>query len=202
MTPDRDEQEAVARLQRGDISGLEVLVRRYQAPALRAAVLVCRDAALAEDLVQAAFVRAYERIGQFDARRPFGPWFIRGVVNDALKAVTRHRQVPLDPAALETPAPPGDDPEARLAAAETREAIWAVLDELTPPQRAAIVLRYYADLSDAEIAQMLDCPPGTVRRRMHDARRRLRQLLPAWLRPPGLDLAAAKGDADAPATDP
>jgi RNA polymerase sigma-70 factor (ECF subfamily) len=202
MTPDIDEQEAVARLQRGDIGGLELLVRRYQEPALRAAVLVCRDAALAEDLVQAAFVRAYERIGQFDARRPFGPWFIRGVVNDALKAVTRRRQVPLDPAGLETPAPPGDDPEARLAAAETREAVWAVLDELTPPQRAAIVLRYYADLSDAEIAQMLDCPPGTVRRRLHDARRRLRRLLPAWLRPPGLDLAAAKGDADAPVTDP
>jgi RNA polymerase sigma-70 factor (ECF subfamily) len=202
MTPDIDEQEAVARLQRGDIGGLELLVRRYQEPALRAAVLVCRDAALAEDLVQAGFVRAYERIGQFDARRPFGPWFIRGVVNDALKAVTRRRQVPLDPAGLETPAPPGDDPEARLAAAETREAVWAVLDELTPPQRAAIVLRYYADLSDAEIAQMLDCPPGTVRRRLHDARRRLRRLLPAWLRPPGLDLAAAKGDADAPVTDP
>jgi RNA polymerase sigma-70 factor (ECF subfamily) len=202
MTPDIDEQEAVARLQRGDIGGLELLVRRYQEPALRAAVLVCRDAALAEDLVQAAFVRAYERIGQFDARRPFGPWFIRGVVNDALKAVTRRRQVPLDPAGLETPAAPGDDPEARLAAAETREAVWAVLDELTPPQRAAIVLRYYADLSDAEIAQMLDCPPGTVRRRLHDARRRLRRLLPAWLRPPGLDLAAAKGDADAPVTDP
>jgi RNA polymerase sigma-70 factor (ECF subfamily) len=202
MTPDIDEQEAVARLQRGDIGGLELLVRRYQEPALRAAVLVCRDAALAEDLVQAAFVRAYERIGQFDARRPFGPWFIRGVVNDALKAVTRRRQVPLDPAGLETPAPPGDDPEARLAAAETREAVWAVLDELTPPQRAAIVLRYYADLSDAEIAQMLECPPGTVRRRLHDARRRLRRLLPAWLRPPGLDLAAAKGDADAPVTDP
>ena len=96
-----DEQEAVARLQRGDISGLEPLVRRYQEPALHAAVLVCRDGALAEDLVQAAFVRAYERIGQFDARRPFGPWFIRSVVNDALKAVTRRRQVPLDPAWLD-----------------------------------------------------------------------------------------------------
>jgi RNA polymerase sigma-70 factor, ECF subfamily len=202
MTPNMDEQEAVARLQRGDIGGLELLVRRYQEPALRAAVLVCRDAALAEDLVQAAFVRAYQRSGQFDARRPFGPWFIRGVVNDALKAVTRRRQVSLNPAELEIRAPPGDDPEARLAAAETREAVWAVLDELTPPQRAAIVLRYYADLSDAEIARMLDCPPGTVRRRLHDARRRLRHLLPAWLRPPGRDLVAAKGDADAPVTDP
>lgn len=200
------EEEAVARLQRGDISGLEPLVRRYQEPALHAAVLVCRDAALAEDLVQAAFVRAYERIGQFDARRPFGPWFIRSVVNDALKAVTRQRQVPLDPAWLETPAPVADSPEARLAAAETREAIWAVLDQLSPPQRAAIVLRYYADLNDAEIARMLDCPPGTVRRRLHNARRRLRQLLPAWLRPPGMDqaarVAAAKGDADAPIADP
>ena len=201
-----DEQEAVARLQRGDIGGLETLVRLYQEPALHAAVLVCRDAALAEDLVQAAFVRAYERSAQFDTRRPFGPWFIRSVVNDALKAVTRRRQVPLDPAWLSTPAPAADNPEARLAAAETREAIWAVLDQLSPPQRAAIVLRYYADLNDAEIAHMLDCPPGTVRRRLHGARQRLRQLLPAWLRPAGMDPAArgaaAKGDADAPVADP
>jgi RNA polymerase sigma-70 factor (ECF subfamily) len=200
------EQEAVARLQRGDIGGLETLVRLYQEPALHAAVLVCRDAALAEDLVQAAFVRAYERIGQFDARRAFGPWFIRSVVNDALKAVTRQRQVPLDPAWMDTPAPATDSPEALLAAAETREAIWAVVDQLSPPQRAAIVLRYYAGLNDAEIAQMLDCPPGTVRRRLHDARRRLRQLLPAWLRPAEVDqaarVAAGKGDADAPVTDP
>jgi RNA polymerase sigma-70 factor, ECF subfamily len=179
------EHEAVARLQQGDIAGLDTLVRLHQQPALYAAFLVCRDQAQAEDLVQSAFVRVYERIAQFDANRPFGPWFIRSVVNDALKVVSRNRQVPLDPAWDATPAPPTDDPEAHLLAAETREAVWALLDRLSPEQRAAVVLRYYCDLSDAEVAARLVVPPGTVRRRLHDARQRLRQLLPAWLRPIG-----------------
>ena len=81
-----EEQKAIARLKRGDISGLEALVRKYQVQAVRAAYLIIRDRALAEDIVQAAFLRAYERIGQFDAGRPFGPWFLRSVVNDAVKA--------------------------------------------------------------------------------------------------------------------
>jgi RNA polymerase sigma-70 factor, ECF subfamily len=178
------EDEAVARLQRGDISGLEALVHLYQRPALRAAVLVCRDPATAEDLVQAAFVRAYERIGQFDASRRFGPWFIRSVVNDALKAGRRHESS-LEGVEWQPAAPPEDDPAALLVAAETRAAIWGTLDQLTADQRAAIVLRYYCDLTDAQVARLLDLPPGTVRRRLHDARRRLRSLLPAWLRAAG-----------------
>jgi RNA polymerase sigma-70 factor (ECF subfamily) len=179
------EREALARLKQGDIRGLEALVERYQQPALRAAVLVCRDVALAEDLVQSAFLRVFERIDQYDPRRPFGPWFIRVVVNDALKAVTRRRTESLDPAAWEPAAPDAEGPEARLEAAETREAIWAVVEQLSPGQRAAVVLRYYADLDDAEVAQLLAVPPGTARRRLHDARQRLRRMLPAWLRPAG-----------------
>ncbi len=62
-----------------------MLVRRHQVEALRVAVLITRDRALAEDIVQAAFLRAYERIDQFDADRPFAPWFLRGVVRDAVK---------------------------------------------------------------------------------------------------------------------
>lgn len=180
------DSDAIERLQRGDISGLEHLVRQYQATALQAAFLTTRDYALAEDIVQAAFVRAYERIGQFDARRPFGPWFLRSVVNDALMAVTRRRTVSLDAQAEYAPEQfPSLDPglDTRLEAAETKEAIWTALEQLSPGQRAAIVLRYYGDQSDAEMAAALDCPPGTVRRRLHDARLRLRQLLPAWVRP-------------------
>ena len=57
--------------------------------AIRAAYLIVRDRALAEDLVQTAFLRAYDRIGQFDPSRPFAPWFLRSVVNDAVKAAMR-----------------------------------------------------------------------------------------------------------------
>src|SRR5712692_3502470 len=92
-----DEPEAISRLKRGDIGGLEWLVLRYQLPAVRAAYLVTHDRASAEDLTQSAFLRAYERIEQFDDERPFGPWFLRSVVNDAVKVTRRRgRQVGLD----------------------------------------------------------------------------------------------------------
>jgi len=76
-------------LKQGDIGGLEPLVRRYQVPAVPAAFLVTCHRALAEDIVQAVFVRVYERIKHFDARRSFGPWFLRSVANGAVKAVVR-----------------------------------------------------------------------------------------------------------------
>ncbi len=180
-----DDSEAIARLKRGDIGGLEWLVRQYQAPALRAAYLIGRDRATAEDVVQAAFLRVYRAIGGFDAARPFGPWFLRSVVNDALKAAARaERQVPLDGPDVLPPLPAPDAPlDARLLAAETEAAIWAALGELSAEQRTAVVLRYYLDLSESEMAARLACPPGTVKSRLYHARRRLRELLPAWLAP-------------------
>lgn len=184
-----EEHEAIVRLKRGDISGLEALVRQYQVQAVRAAYLITRDRALAEDIVQAAFLRAYERIGQFDAGRPFGPWFLRGVVNDAVKAATRRqRQVSLEASSegeatslADLLADPSPGPADLAEAAETRQAVWAALGKLPPAQRAAIVLRYYLGLSEAEMADELACPPGTVKWRLHAARKRLRTLLrPLW----------------------
>ncbi|HLH22183.1 MAG TPA: sigma factor [Chloroflexota bacterium] len=90
-----EEREAVARLRQGDVSGLEPLARLYYPRALRTASLVTHDLAAAHDVTQAAFVKAYERIEQFDPRRPFGPWFLKSVLRDALKVATRRdRQAP------------------------------------------------------------------------------------------------------------
>jgi len=180
-----DEQEAITRLKAGDIGGLEALVRRYQVNAVRAAYLVTRDRSLAEDLVQAAFLRAYERITQFDARRPFGPWFLRSVVNDAVKAAGRQqRQISLDDQGrTEGSAYEGHTtdrallPEAVLERAESQDEVRAALNRLTPQQRAVLVRRYYLDQSEAEMAVALACPPGTVKRRLHTARGRLLALL-------------------------
>src|SRR5512136_161338 len=92
-----EENQAIARLKQGDLSGLEELVQRYQVRAVQAAYLVVRDRSLAEDVVQAAFIRASEKIGQFDEQRPFGPWFLRSVIHAAIKAAgRRERLVPLD----------------------------------------------------------------------------------------------------------
>ena len=184
-----EEQEAIARLKRGDIGGLEALVCKYQVQAVRTAYLITRDRALAEDIVQTAFLRAYERIGQFDAERPFGPWFLRSVVNDAVKAAARReRQVPLEAGSegegtslADLLADPGPGPDNLVEAAEIHQTVWAALGKLPPAQRAAIVLRYYLDLSEAEMAGELACPPGTVKWRLHAARKRLRTLLrPLW----------------------
>jgi len=184
-----EEREAIAQVKQGDIGGLEALVRRYQVQAVRAAYLIVRDHEMAEDIVQSAFLRAYERIGQFDAGRSFGPWFLRSVVNDAVKAAARRRrQVPLETSSEREDVPladlladPNPGPADLAEAAETRQAIWAALEQLPPTQQAAIVLRYYLGLSEAEMASELACPPGTVKWRLHAARKRLRGLLrPLW----------------------
>lgn len=187
MAMDNHEIEAITRLKRGDISGLETLVRLYQSQALDAAYVITHNHTIAEDVVQAAFLRAYQSISGFDASRRFGPWFLRLVVNDALKAVTRRQTVSLDDDNLEKPKyhTSGLDVSElfeKVEADQTKEAIWKTLDKLSSIQRAAIVMRYYLDLSDAEIAQTLHVPPGTVRRRLHDGRKRLRELLPSWVR--------------------
>lgn len=181
-----DEKEAICLLKRGQIAGLEVLVRKYQVRAMRAAYLVTGDAALAEDIVQEAFLRAFERIGQFDAERSFGPWFVRSVVNDSVKVATRRsRLVPLVREAddegqvhdaLVDPDPGPEEWLERLALSDT---VGEALRTLSPQRRAAVVLRYYLELSEPEIAGRLRWPLGTVKRRLHDARRHLRVLLGA-----------------------
>lgn len=195
-----DEREAIARLRRGDWAGLEPLVSHYHLSAVRTAYLVIHDRALAEDLVQAAFLRAAERIGQFDPERPFGPWFLRGVVNDAVKAATRGRReqsLDSDAAAEARLLALAEDwaagPEAAAEQAERTDAIRAALAALSPEQRGLVARRYYLGLTDNELAHELGVPLGTVKSRLHAARERLRRLLQPWR---ALDAATAPGAAE------
>src|SRR6476660_5248060 len=87
-----DDQLAISRIKQGDLSGLEILVKRYQVQAVHAAYMIIYDRALAEDIAQAAFVKVAEYIHQFDEERPFAPWFFRIVANDALKIAMRQKQ--------------------------------------------------------------------------------------------------------------
>lgn len=186
------EHAAILRLERGDPGGLEFLVRKYQVRAIRAAYSITRDSEQARDIVQAAFLRACERFDQFDASKSFGPWFLRSVVNDALKAATRNRrQVSLEDfdeeELVDFLSDTASDPEQAAESTEMYEAVLAALDRLTPEQRAIIVLRYYFGWTDADIAQQFARSRGTVRRWLHDARGRLRELLAPW-HPFGADL--------------
>jgi RNA polymerase sigma-70 factor (ECF subfamily) len=182
-----DEKQAIAHLKQGNPGGLEALVYQYQLQALRAACMIVSDQAMAEDIVQAAFIRAGERIGQFDSQRPFGPWFLRSVVNDALKAVGgQKRFVSLDAVDCEGSLDLTDSaplPEERIEAEETVQAVWRAVASLPTKQRAAIVLRYYLDLSEDEMTEELHGPQGTIKWWLHAARQRLKKLLQP-LRPP------------------
>jgi RNA polymerase sigma-70 factor (ECF subfamily) len=179
-----DDTEAITRLKRGDIGGLAVLVERYQVRAVQTAFLITRDRARAEDVVQATFIRAYHAIGGFDARRPFAPWFLRSVVNAAVQSAREQaRSFSLDGALDEAEAwieslpDPALSPHDEAEAAELRRQVWDALERLTPTQRAAVVMRYFLELSEGEISERLHSPPGTIRWRLHEARRRLRHLL-------------------------
>ena len=175
-----DERRAVERLKGGDPAGLEILVKAHQVRTVRAAYLICRDRALAEDVVQGAFVKAYEKIGTFDGGRPFGPWFMKMVVNDAIKAASRRERTTRhdgaeDPASLL--ADPAAGPHELAEEAEERRRVWTALEKLPPVQRAAIVQRYYLGMSEAEMAGSASSPPGTIKWRLHAAKQKLSKLL-------------------------
>jgi RNA polymerase sigma-70 factor (ECF subfamily) len=175
-----DERDALERMRQGDIRGLEALVRAHQVRAIRTAYLVTRDVALAQDVVQTAFLRAYERIRQLDPSRPFAPWFLTSVLHDASKVVSRRdreRSLEDAPSIEATHSDGQPEPQDVWEHAETADEIWTALGTLSPDQRAAVVARYYLDLTQTEMTRALGCTPSTVKWRLHAARARLRLLL-------------------------
>lgn len=177
------EQQAITQLKQGNPDGLAVLVQAYQVEAVHAALLIVRDQGTAEEVVQEAFLRAYRKIDQFDASRRFGPWFLRSVINAALKAAAAQNRVePLEEAQEGNQAAawlidPDPGPQELVETAETREAVWQALGQLTPDQRAAVVLRYFLEEGENEMIQALDRPRSTIKWWLHAARQRLRDLL-------------------------
>jgi RNA polymerase sigma-70 factor, ECF subfamily len=190
-----NEQRAIAALKRGNIAGLAVLVQTYQVEAVHAALLIVGDRGTAEEVVQDAFLQAYRKIYQFDDRRPFGPWFLRSVIHAALKTAARQKRAePLEEPqessrAAEWPRPagwprtagwlidPGLGPQEFAEMAEMREVVWEALEQLTPDQRAAVVMRYFLDEGEAEMIRELNRPGSTVKWWLHAARQRLRGIL-------------------------
>ncbi|MCC6613944.1 MAG: RNA polymerase sigma factor [Anaerolineae bacterium] len=178
-----DDRQAITQLKRGDINGLASLVERYQVHAARVAYLITQDRSQAEDVVQAAFLRAYRSIDGFDPRRPFQPWFMRIVVNQALQTVQRdRRELSLDgdrqagdPSFMLHD--PGPTLESIAEQTELKQQVRQALKALAPEERAAVVMRYYLDFTEREIAAALERPAGTVKWRLHEARKQLRTLL-------------------------
>ena len=148
--------------QRGSERAVEALFRRHWRPAYRAAYLIVRDSAAAEDIAQEAFLSALRGLQRFDRRRPFAPWLHRIVVNRAIdwsRARALRREVP-ENVAVPT-APPqdqADDPHS--------SDLDEVVASLPPEQRAVVVMRYLLEYTPGEIAKMLEVPRGTVNSRL------------------------------------
>ncbi len=175
-----DDVESIRRLKRGDLGGLETLMERYQVKAARAAFLVTYDEALAQDIVQEAFIRIYQRIRQFDASQPFEPYLIRSVINAALNAVRDNRRftsLDRDMHEVENLLDRAASVETQVESTQLQHEILKALSKLSPRQRAVIVQRYYLDMSEREMALTLDTAPGTVKWLLNAARGRLRHLL-------------------------
>ncbi len=177
-----DEQEAIQKLKAADLEGLEYLVQTHQVRAVRAAFLISRDEGLAQEIVQESFLRTCRSIRGFDPARPFGPWFMRSVVNATLKVMQGSaRVVQIEPNAdegiLEALSAEADPVESQVELAETREKVWEAMGRLSPRQRAAIVQRYFLDMSEKEMAAQGGTAVGTVKWLLNAARQRLRTLL-------------------------
>jgi RNA polymerase sigma-70 factor (ECF subfamily) len=169
------EQEAIAALRNGDVQGLEILVRLYQLRAIRVAYAITSNRETAEDVAADAFLSVYDHIEQYDDSRPFGPWFFRIVTNAALKSVRKtgshsHEDGPQTSEQLDSAV----GPEEAAVIRETRAVVFGAMNALPPQQRAVLVLRYYLDMDEAAISEVLGCPLGTVKWRLHAARERLR----------------------------
>ena len=173
--------QAIRRLKRGDIGGLEYLIARYQGKALRTAFLITHDEPMAEDVVQDAFVRFYQRARYFDEARPFEPYFLRSVVNAALNCIKREKKGRTfskeDFSELENLLEQAASVEEQAEFNTLKWQITEALAKLPPRQRAVIVQRYYLEMSEKEMAEALDAPPGTVKWLLNAARTRLRALL-------------------------
>lgn len=173
-----EDAELVERARRGDVGAYEGLIRRYQEIAFRTAYLILGEAAEAEDAAQEAFLKAFYALGRFRAGAPFRPWLLRIVANEARnRRVAAGRRADLALRAAGD-GPSGDaapSPEAAALATEQREALLQAVNGLREEDRLVIAYRYFFDLSEAEMAEALDCPRGTIKSRLSRALGRLRE---------------------------
>jgi len=164
-------------LARSDDSALAELYDRYGGPAYRLALRVVRDASLAQDAVQDAFLTAWRTASGFDPRRgSVSTWLLTLVHRRAVDVVRREdrrRGSPLEDA----PVASGDATDETAETRALRRDVQAALEELSTAEREALELAYYGGLSQSEIAEKLDVPLGTVKSRMFAGLARLRDVL-------------------------
>jgi RNA polymerase sigma-70 factor (ECF subfamily) len=174
-----EDAELVRRTTHGDLSAFERLVDRHRPVVIRVAARIVGSGE-AEDVSQDAFLRAFHRLDRFRGEAPFRSWLLRITHNAALDHLERRRAEPVAPDTLDTGEastvrPPAD----RLEVRERIERLERKLRGLNPQHRVVLVLRDAEGLSYEEIADITETPLGSVKGRLHRARREFVEMLRA-----------------------
>ncbi|OGA98767.1 MAG: RNA polymerase sigma factor RpoE [Burkholderiales bacterium RIFCSPHIGHO2_12_FULL_69_20] len=191
MTVDDSDVAIVERAKRGDHKAFEMLVVKYQRRIERLIARMVRDVDLVQDIAQESFIRAYRALPQFRGDSAFYTWLYRIAVNTAKKALVDLKRDPLvtesarassnddddETSRVERELTDGETPEAVLASKEIAQAVNAAIEALSEDLRQAITLREIEGLSYEEIAELMNCPIGTVRSRIFRAREAIAQRL-------------------------
>ncbi len=159
--------ELISAVLGGDRKAFAILVRRYEQSVRAATSSILRDAHLAQDAAQEAFVKAYQKLGSLRQTGAFGPWLLKIARRCALDVVGKHREVSL---------PDHDIPEARPAALldDEKEQLLAAVLKLHASERQVVMLRYFSGYSVKEVADIAGRSVGTVTKQLSRARRQLR----------------------------
>ncbi len=182
----------VERVKQGDVKAFEMLVVKYQRRIERLVGRMVRDVDLVPDIAQETFIRAYRALPQFRGDSAFYTWLYRIAVNTAKKALMELKRDPLvtesaragrddedDNPRKDNEPSDGSTPEAVLASKQIAAAVNFAVEALSEDLRQAITLREIDGLSYEEIAEIMNCPIGTVRSRIF----RAREAIAARLRP-------------------
>ena len=195
-----DEAAIVAQARLGDAKAFSELLRRYEGKIFRLALHITQNREDAEDVLQEAFLKAYEHLDQFQGQSKFYTWIVRIAVNQALMKLRKRksdRSVSLDET-IDT----GEDTVAREVAAwdenpeqqysreEINQILSSAIDGLAPIYRAVFVLRDVDELSTEETAEALDLSVPAVKSRLLRARLQLRDKLTRYFKRKGDDAFA------------
>lgn len=177
---DDPDRVLVERYRGGDSAAFGELVVRYQRPIYNAAYWILHKPEDASDITQTVFLRVAERVDDYDPKYRFFSWIYRIAVNESLNVLRRngHEESLVEDGELVDPS--GGDPESLACDAEFRQRARRALMKLSANDRAVVVLRHFSECSYREIAQVLDLDEKTVKSRLFEARRRLRELLPEF----------------------
>lgn len=174
-----DEMAWVAQAQQGSQEAFTNLVEAYQTHVYNLCYRMLGEPELAEDAAQETFLRAYQYLHRYDLKRPFATWLLSIAAHYCIDRLRRRRfsMISIDDdkedGGFELPDADAPNPESEAVRGEQRQQMQALLNRLDAVDRAAIVLRYWHDASEAEIAETLHLTVSAVKSRLHRARREL-----------------------------